>query len=259
MYTSSIPDQHLIYTYDHIISFMKDPQVQYDTSHFFFLDDPNPTKDLQAFNEAVHNLSSNIYKFFSTTPSAINSTIKHIPTTIDLITPIHTPPLSPLPAAVDMETIVHISSVVSPTENAQPISLSSKQLSLEQLSPDKNQIEPELITSGEPLPSDIFLTSLNDPMFQSIRRYLRKVVDNTRRRTINSVAPLNQRCPICQQLFQRLAQHSISSEHSNCYNVVRLRRYICLRKQLSFEVPSCLPELQDSTADQLEEYLKDLH
>ena len=109
MYTSSIPEQHLIYTYDHIISFMKDSQVQYDTSHFFFLDDPNPTKDLQAFNEAVHNLSSNIYKFFSTTPSAINSTIKHIPTTIDLITPIHTPPLSPRPAAVDMETIVHCS------------------------------------------------------------------------------------------------------------------------------------------------------
>jgi hypothetical protein len=76
-----------------------------------------------------------------------------------------------------METIVHISSVVSPTENAQPkINLSSKQLSLEQLSPDKNKIEPEIITSGEPLPSDIFLTSLNDPMFH-IRRYLRKVVD----------------------------------------------------------------------------------
>ena len=258
MYTSSIPDQHLINTYDQIISFMKDSQVQYDISHFFFLDDPNPTKDLQAFNEAVHNLSSNIYKFFSTTPSAINSTIKHIPTTIDLITPIHTPPLSPQLAAVDMETIVHISSVVSPTGNAQPkINLSSEQLPLEQLSP--NKIEPEIIFSGEPLPSDIFLTSLNDPMFQSIRRYLRKVVDNTRRRTINSVAPLNQRCPICQQLFQRLAQHSISSEHSNCYNVVRLRKYICLRKQLPFEVPACLPELQDSTADQLEEYLKDLH
>jgi hypothetical protein len=158
---------------------MKDSQVQYDTSHFFFLDDPNPTKDLQAFNEAVHNLSSNIYKFFSTTPSAINSTIKHIPTTIDLITPIHTPPLSPRPAAVDMESIVHISSVVSSTEKVQPkINLSSKQLSLEQLSPDKNKIEPEIITSGEPLPSVIFSTSLNDPMFQSIRHYLRKVVDN---------------------------------------------------------------------------------
>ena len=47
--------------------------------------------------------------------------------------------------------------------------------------------------------------------------------------------------------------------YSNCYNVVRLRKYICLRKQLPFEVPACLPELQDSTADQLEEYLKDLH
>ena len=137
---------------------MKDSQVQYDTSHFFFLDDPNPTKDLQAFNEeAVHNLSSNIYKFFSTKPSAINSTIKHIFTTIDLITPVHTPPLSPRPAAVDMETTVHISSVVSPTENAQPINLSSEQLSLEQLSPDKNKIEHEIITRVEnPYPQIYF-------------------------------------------------------------------------------------------------------
>ena len=56
-----------------------------------------------------------------------------------------------------METIVHISSVVSPTGNAQPkINLSSKQLSLKQLSPDKNKIEPEIITSGEPYPQIYF-------------------------------------------------------------------------------------------------------
>jgi hypothetical protein len=40
--------------------------------------------------------------------------------------------------------------------NAQPIILSSEQLSLEQLSPDKNKIEPEIITSGEPYPQIYF-------------------------------------------------------------------------------------------------------
>ena len=201
------------------------------------------------------------HKFFVTNPSAINSTIKHIPISTDLITPVNTPTLSPQLATVDTETIVHISSVTFPTENAQSKinHLSSEQISMEQLSSDKNNIEPEHFLIGETLPSDIFLTSLNDPMFKSIRRYLRKIVENTRPRSINSVTPLNQRCSICQQLFQRLAQHTISSEHLLCYNVVRLRKYICLRKQLPFEVPARLSELQDSTAEQLEEYLMYLH
>ena len=84
------------------------------------------------------------------------------------------------------------------------------------------------------------------------------MVNNIRKRSANIVTPLNQQCPTCQQCFQRLAQHT-NSNMSACFNVVRLRKYICLRKQIPFEPPACLPELQYSTADQLEKYLMDLH
>ncbi len=72
-------------------------------------------------------------------------------------------------------------------------------------------------------------------------------------------------CTTCMQYFTRMGTHTGNADSiSGCYNVARLRRYICLRKNIPLPpttLPSGIvhPTIEDPTIDDLENYLMELN
>ena len=99
---------------------------------------------------------------------------------------------------------------------------------------------------------------LTDPIFDSIRPFANKILAASRRRYNDAVTGSQpSSCTICKQSFQRIQLHQNSSTSPNgCFNLARLRHYICLRKNIPFIPPSQIGNL--SVSD-LEQYLINLN
>jgi hypothetical protein len=78
---------------------------------------------------------------------------------------------------------------------------------------------------------------ISDDIFQPIHKYLVKLKKkvNERDKFISKIdIPLN--CPICLQDFQKLLIHQrYASAPYGCYNMARVREYICLKKGIPFQ------------------------
>ena len=97
---------------------------------------------------------------------------------------------------------------------------------------------------------------VNDPIFTSIRPFFYRIVDNARKRESGFNTQPTQ-CATCMQLFSKMNVHTNNAEDSitGCYNVARLRMYICLRKNIPLP-PSILPSgMAHPTIKELEKYL----
>ena len=81
------------------------------------------------------------------------------------------------------------------------------------------------------------LNIISDEIFQPIHKYLIKLKERTnkRNRFISKIGvPIN--CPICLQDFQKLLIHQrYASAPYGCYNMARVREYICLKKGILFQ------------------------
>ena len=97
---------------------------------------------------------------------------------------------------------------------------------------------------------------VNDPIFTSIRPFFYRIVENARKRELGFNTQPTQ-CTTCMQFFSKMITHTNNAEDSitGCYNVARLRMYICLRKNIPLP-PSILPSgMAHPTAADLEKYL----
>ena len=117
-------------------------------------------------------------------------------------------------------------------------------------------------TSGAPAPLVDDVTSntylfryVNDPIFTSIRPFFYRIVDNARKRESGFNTQPTQ-CTTCKQFFSKMSMHMNNVDSiTGCYNVARLRLYICLRKNIPLP-PSILPSgMAHPTIADLERHL----
>ena len=99
---------------------------------------------------------------------------------------------------------------------------------------------------------------LPESNFDSIRPFVRKILAaNRRRNNILSAESQPTVCSICKQSFQRLQLHQNNNTSPNgCFNLARLRHYICLRKNIPFTPP---PEIGSLSLSDLEQVLINLN
>jgi hypothetical protein len=95
---------------------------------------------------------------------------------------------------------------------------------------------------------------LPESIFDSIRPFIRRILAaNRRRNNVLSAESQPTVCPICKQSFQRLQLHQNNNTSPNgCFNLARLRQYICLRKNIPFNPP---PEIGNLSISELEQLL----
>ena len=248
--------------------------IQFTSDHFLFSDHTlTPIQLLVSINEAFTDLSNSILDYFLDNPTYINATIQyHVEPQIDLITPPsspkHTTHQSPTPSAdnllpVEGELITEV------PMNAQAQAFLSECRTIQPSSPTQRISLPPISkvstrkTSGAPAPIVVDTTSniylfryVNDPIFTSIRPFFCRIVDNARKRESGFNTQPTQ-CTTCMQFFSKMNMHINNAEDSitGCYNVARLRMYICLRKNIPLP-PSILPSgMVHPTIADLEKYL----
>ena len=116
--------------------------------------------------------------------------------------------------------------------------------------------------SGVPAPIVDDVTSntylfryVHDPVFTSIHTYFYRIVDNARKRESGFNTQPTQ-CTTCRQFFSKMSMHINNVDSiTGCYNVARLRMYICLRKNIPLP-PSILPAgMAHPTIEDLEKHL----
>ena len=263
------------YTYTDILTFIDtNSSIQHTSDHFLFSDySLSPDSLLNSINEAVTDLSNNILNYFLDNPTYIKATIQyHVDPPIDLITPPSSPKLTyqkshapyadnllSVEGALRESTSSHFNREIHiiKRQTTQP-SLSNQQISLPPIS-----IVSTRTTSGAPAPVVVDTTSntylfryVNDPIFTTIRPFFYRIVENARKRELGFNTQPTQ-CTTCMQFFSKMITHTNNAEDSitGCYNVARLRMYICLRKNIPLP-PSILPSgmAHPTTAD-LEKYL----
>ena len=212
----------------------------------------------------VINLSYVLLNYFLDNPTYIKATIQyHVDPPIDLITPPSSPKLTyqkshapyadnllSVEGALRESTSSHFNREVPiiKRQTTQPSS-SNQQISLPPIS-----IVSTRTTSGAPAPVVVDTTS--NTYLTSIRPFFYRIVENARKRELGFNTQPTQ-CTTCMQFFSKMNTHINNAEDSitGCYNVARLRMYICLRKNIPLP-PSILPSgiAHPTTAD-LEKYL----
>ena len=295
---SSSTTHRVHYTFLELLSMIKTKFfIQYCADHFFFLEDPKPTILLTCMDEAISDLAANILTYFLENPIAINATIKyHATPYVDLTTPtpsptrtspqppsIPPPPSSTLhttPTEVPMNAQARAflnSCQQNPSSSIIPIlptivTRSSGVPTQPTADPNSNTSIPKLpkiITgsSGVPTPptttdptsNTILFRYVNDPIFKSIRPFFYRISENARKREAFFDIPPTQ-CTTCMQFFTKMGLHTSNSDSiTGCYNVARLCKYICLRKNISLPSNTYPSELENLTVTKLESHLMELN
>ena len=262
------------YTYTDLLAIIHTNSfIQYTSDHFLFSDHTlTPALLLISINEAFADLSNSILNYFLDNPTYINATIHyHVDPPMDLVTPPsspkHTYRQSHAPSADNLLPVE--GELQEVPMNAQAQAFLSKCRTPQPSSPTLQISVPPIsivstrTTSGAPAPIVVDTTSntylfryVNDPIFTSIRPFFYRIVDNARKRELGFNTQPTQ-CTTCMQFFSKMNMHVNNAEDSitGCYNVARLRMYICLRKNIPLP-PSILPSgMAHPTIADLEKHL----
>ena len=114
-------------------------------------------------------------------------------------------------------------------------------------------------TIADPSSNTTLFRYVNDPIFKSIRPYFYRISENARKRESGFNTPATQ-CTVCMQFFTKLNQHTSNSDSiTGCYNVARLRMYICHRKNIPLPTNTLPSALAHPTVPKLESYLMELN
>ena len=114
-------------------------------------------------------------------------------------------------------------------------------------------------TIADPSSNTTLFRYVNDPIFKSIRPYFYRISENARKRESCFNTPATQ-CTVCMQFFTKLNQHTSNSDSiTGCYNVARLRMYICHRKNIPLPTNTLSSALAHPTVPKLESYLMELN
>ena len=250
--------------------------IQHSLDHFFFLEDPKPKILLKCIDEATTDLAYNILTYFLKTPSAINATINYyVAPCMDLTTPTQSP-TQPSPSFSRLPSLSPpLPSSPTPITNEVPMNTQARAfLTSRQLQQSSSIVStsitklPPIVTrsSGAPTPTIADPSSnttlfryVNDPIFKSIRPYFYRISENARKRESGFNTPATQ-CTVCMQFFTKLNQHTSNSDSiTGCYNVARLRMYICHRKNIPLPTNTLPSALAHPTVPKLESYLMELN
>ena len=268
------------YTYADLLSIANTSNyIQYASDHFLFLENPISTTNITNINEAITALSDNILTYFLNHSASVNATIKYyVEPVLDLS---NSPPSSPkhnfqqtssadnmlpvegesgnshlfqptkeVPMNTQAQVLLHNCRIIQPSSTTPEISL------------QPTNIVSTRTTSGAPAPLVDDVTSntylfryVNDPIFTSIRPFFYRIVDNARKRESGFNTQPTQ-CTTCKQFFSKMSMHMNNVDSiTGCYNVARLRMYICLRKNIPLP-PSILPSgMAHPTIADLEKHL----
>ncbi len=280
---SSSTTHKVHYTYTDLLSIANTRNyIQHTSDHFLFLESPVSATNVTNINEALTALSDNILTYFLNNPASINATIKYyVEPLIDLQ---ETPPSSPkqnnqqtssadnmLPVEeVPQQTMIQPPLEVPMNAQARAFIDTCKRTSsttVQPLSPSTPTIIlSALKTSGVPAPivdtstsnSTLFLY-VNDPIFLSVRPFFLRISENARKRE-SSFNTQPTQCKLCMQSFTRIDLHTNHAENiMGCYNVARLRKYICLRKNIPLSTTNLPTELSHPTDVTLASYLMELN
>ena len=227
---------------------------------------------ITCMNEAISNLADNILTYFLENPSAINATINyHVAPCVDLTTPTSSPTRrSQQPPSIQPppSSPPHTQTEVPMNAQARAFLTSCQQNPSSSILPTSIPTLPNIVTrsSGVPTPPIADPTSnttlfryVNDPIFTSIRRFFYRISENARKREAYFDIPPTQ-CTICMQFFTKLNLHTSNSDSiSGCYNVARLRKYICLRKSIPLPTNMYPSHLANLDVNTLESHLMELN
>jgi hypothetical protein len=223
-------------------------------------------------NEAISDLANNILTYFLENPLAINATINYyVAPYVDLTTPASSPTrISQKPPSIPPppSSPLHTPTEVPMNAQARAFLNSCQQNPSSSILPASLPNLPKIDTrsSGVPTPptadptsNTILFRYVNDPIFKSIRPFFYRISENARKREAFFDIPPTQ-CTTCMQFFTKMGLHTSNSDSiTGCYNVARLRKYICLRKNIPLPSNTYLSELANFTVTKLESHLMELN